>query len=58
MSETVSLLKNSLTNPSKNQNVPPCEDDAFKSYVKEISKIKSLSSCEEKTIAKQAYEGD
>ena len=37
--ETISLKKCSSTNPSKNQNVPPIDDDSFKSYVKEISKI-------------------
>lgn len=58
MSETILLNKNSLTNPSKNQNVPPCEDDAFKNYIKEISKIPQLSASEEKVIAKKAYEGD
>jgi len=58
MSKVISLNKNSLTNPSKNQNVPPCEDDALKIYLKEISKIPSLSAAEEKIIAKNAFEGD
>ena len=58
MSETISLKNCSSTNPSKNQNVPPIDDDSFKSYVKEISKIPSLSASEEKTIAKLAHEGD
>ncbi len=58
MSETLSFRKNSLTNPARNENVPPCTEDAFKLYVKEISKIKSLSAAEEKIIAKAAYDGD
>ena len=58
MSETLSLTKTSFTNPSKNENVPPCEDDMFKSDVKEISKIPSLSAEEEKIIAKSAANGD
>lgn len=58
MSQTLSYKKNSFTNPAKNQNVPPCDDDLLKSYVKEISKIKSLSADEEKAVAKLAYEGD
>lgn len=58
MSETISFTKGSLTNPAKNQNVPPCEDDTFKLYVKEISKIRSLSVSEEREIARLAFEGD
>lgn len=58
MSETISLNKCLLTNPSKNQNVPPCEDDTLKLYIKEISKISSLSSAEEKVVAQKAFEGD
>ncbi len=58
MSETILMKNSSLTNPAKNQNVPPCEDDSFNLYIKEISKIPSLSSTEEKSIAKLAQEGD
>ena len=58
MSETISLKKSSLTNPAKNQNVPPSDDDAFNAYVKEISKISSLTLKEEKLLAKLAGEGD
>ena len=58
MSETIMLRNNALTNPAKNQNIPPCEDDVFTTYVKEISKIPALSTAEEKQIAKLAHEGD
>ena len=58
MSETISFKSHSLTNPAKNQNVPPCEDDLFNVYVKEVSKISQLSTDEEKRIAKLAHEGD
>ena len=43
MVETISL-KSSFTNPAKNENVPPCADDTLNLYLKEISKIPSLSS--------------
>ena len=58
MSETINFNGRSLTNPAKNQNVPPCDDDVFNAYVKDVSKIASLSSEEEKRIAKLANEGD
>ncbi len=58
MSETIMLSNNALTNPAKNQNVPPFVDDAFSLYVKEISKIPALSATEERQIAKLAQEGD
>lgn len=58
MSKKSSLQKNSLTNPAKNSNVPPCDDDTFTKYVKKISKIKVLSASEEKAIAKLASEGN
>lgn len=58
MSETILMKNCSLTNPAKNQIIPPCEDDSFNLYIKEISKIPSLSSTEEKKIAKLAHEGD
>ena len=50
MSETIMLSNNALTNPAKNQNVPPFVDDAFSLYVKEISKIPALSATEERQI--------
>ena len=57
MVETISL-KSSFTNPAKNENVPPCADDTLNLYLKEISKIPSLSSSQEKDVAKAAHEGD
>lgn len=58
MSETILLKNCSLTNPAKSQTVPPCDDTAFNHYIKEISKIPSLSAKEEKELAKLANEGD
>lgn len=58
MPETILLKNCSLTNPAKNQTIPPCDDDTFTLYVKEISKIPTLSASEEKAIAKLAHEGD
>lgn len=58
MSETVLLKNCALTNPAKSQTVPPCDDDVFSLYVKEISKIPSLSAEEERNVAKLAHEGD
>ena len=53
------MCKNSsLTFLSVNSNSIPQENDSFNSYVKDVSKIKSLTSKEERELAKRVAEGD
>lgn len=58
MAETILLKNCSLTNPAKSQTFPPCEDDTFNLYIKETSKIPTLSAKEEKELARLANNGD
>ena len=47
-----------LSNPAKNEVIDNPNDDILSNYIREISDYRSLSSAEEKELAKKAKEGD
>ena len=51
-------MKKSFTNPAKSQVVANENDSTLSLYVRELASLKTLSSFEEKEIAKKAAEGD
>lgn len=51
-------MKKSFTNPAKSEVIANENDSTLSVYVKELASLKTLSSFEEKEIAKRAAEGD